>query len=376
MTRKKPSPWGKIVLAVSIALLLAACGVMLPGCGSRKKTADRAGAQPARKVTVCPLCGREVTGPAVIERRAVAVKVDNEPAARPPSGLDKACVTYEEMTEGGITRYMAIFLCRNVETVGPVRSARSVDIELVYPYYALLAHCGAGGLVLQQIKQSGIPDIDEIAWTGAYWRTSQRGAPHNLYTSTARIRQAGEGAYPFQRQVTPPFKFLSADGLKAMLLERDEEARKAALAKASNPQVPYQPSVTLVNNILIPYNRQCAVTWQYDPATTSFSRNVASRPMTDPAGVPVKAETVIVQYVTEGPSTVRDVNGEVCPDLGVVGSGRAQVFTAGRLIDANWEKSSRTESTRFLDNAGRSVRIKPGNVWIELVAATKQTAVQ
>jgi hypothetical protein len=226
------------------------------------------------------------------------------------------------------------------------------------------------------IKEAGIPDLDELTWTGAYWRTHDRRAPHNLYTSTQRLRSAGEITYPFQGEVGSPLKFLGASAVKEMESDRREEQKRAQEAVQQSAANQYQPLITVVNQIAIPYTGVCAVRYSYDPDSGRFLRFVAGVPHTDlVTGRQLAADTVIVQYVTEGSSGLRDVRGAETPMLGIIGSGRAQVFVLGQLIDANWVKSSRGEYTRYLDNSGHEIPVKPGSTWIELVPATKQVSI-
>ena len=384
------SRWARLRKGRLLLVMVLLAGMLalswVAGCSCQKDEQTPAAARPVKKVAkvvTCPLCGRGVPDPAALDRRPVAIKVENDPAARPQSGLDRACLVYEEITEGGITRFMAIYLDREADPVGPVRSARPVDIDLVFPYGALFAHCGAGDPVLVMIKQAGLLDIDEFGWAGAFWRTSDRRAPYNLYTSAARIRQAGDISYPFQQVVSSPFKFLTDVGVAKMVKARAAEQRRAASAAQNATQsatqsaaTEYQPTVAVVNNVVIPYESACTVTWSYDPATNTFARFVAGVPHTDRiSGRQLRADTVIVQYVVEAPSGLYDVNGAMSSELGALGSGRAQVFVAGQVIDGNWQKSAREQHTRFYDNAGREVPIKPGSTWIELVPTTRQAAV-
>ena len=361
-----------VIAAVALLLLLS----LAPGCswfGSEKKEQPKkaAAVEEPEQIT-CPLCGMAVSGLPAIDRRPLAVKVENDPASRPQSGLDKACVVYEEVTEGGITRFMAVFLCREVDPIGPVRSARPADIELVFPSRAIFAHCGGGEPSLALIQASGIADLDQVAWPGAYWRARDRRAPHNLYTSTAKLRASGDPAFPFHGQVASPFEFLTDKEQAKMESERAKEIKKAA-GQQSSPNPDYVPSVTVVRNVYIPYTAACAVQYTYDSSTGRFMRFVAGKPHTDRATAgQLAADNVIVQYVTEVPSGIVDVNGVDSPELGVLGSGRAQVFVRGRLIDANWAKSSRGDHTSYTDNSGSAVKLKPGIIWIELVPNTKQ----
>lgn len=373
----KPCNGSRILLALLVAALAAA--LSLPGCSwfdSKKPAAKKpAAAAKAPAPVTCPLCGSVVTDTGAIMQRPLAVKVENDPAARPQSGLDKACVVYEEVTEGGITRFMAIYLCRSADEVGPVRSARPADVELAFPFNPLFCHCGGGPQTLSLLKQSGICDLDEMAWTGAYWRSADRRPPHNLYSATARLRQAGNGAYPWRGQVAAPLSFLDEAGVKNLLDARASELARIQAA-ASSPGSKFTPKLAVINGVNVPYDPTCVVRWLYDPASGRFLRFVAGKPHTDRVtGAQLGADTVILQYVTSSKSGVVDVNGVDSPDLGVLGFGRAQVFVGGQVIDANWEKNTRAEHTRYTDNYGKVIDMKPGGIWVELVPAERQATV-
>jgi hypothetical protein len=371
----KPGKVRAAAVLLAVAFLVTLISLSVPGCSwfgsDEKKPEKKAAAEEAEPLT-CPLCGLPVEGQPAIDRRPIAVKIGNDPEARPQSGLDKPCVVFEELTEGGITRFMAVYLCREADLIGPVRSARPADIEIAFPYNALFCHCGGGPDTLAALQASGLADLDEMAWTGAYWRIRERRAPHNLYTSTSRLRSAGDGAFPFHGEVTGPFEFLTDKEQAKMEKERARETKKTA-AEQSDPTGTYTPSVTVVNNIYIPYQSLCAVKYTYDATTGRFLRFVSGAPhIENTSAAQLAADNVIVQYVTETPSGVVDVRGANSPDLGVLGSGRAQVFVRGQLIDANWQKSSRAEYTTYTDNAGEPVKLKPGVTWIELVPASGQ----
>ncbi|MBN1288909.1 MAG: DUF3048 domain-containing protein [Actinobacteria bacterium] len=364
-----------LIAGISVLLFLMTAAVS--GCswfGSSESKNKGTAKQP--KAITCPLCGMKVADGSLINRRPLAVKVENDPAARPQSGLDKACVIYEEITEGGITRFMAIYLCHDAEVAGPVRSARPVDIDLASPFQALLCHCGGAPPTISAIKSSGIADLDEQAGTGAYWRSRDRRAPHNLYAGTERLRSDGNVKYPFEGEVGEAFRFLDDAGIEELARIRAEEAERLAQHQA-DPQGEYQPKVNLANGIEIPYTKVCAVSYNYDTATGRYLRFVRGVPHTDlTTGGQLTADTVIVQYVVESVSGIKDVMGADTPDLGVVGSGRAQIFIMGQCIDAEWNKSSRQEYTRYYDYDGNEIQMKPGLVWVQLVPLGKEVTYQ
>jgi hypothetical protein len=129
----------------------------------------------------------------------------------------------------------------------------------------------------------------------------------------------------------------------------------------------------VVNNVHVPYKSPCEVDYSYDASSGRFMRFVSGVPHIDKnTGGQIAADTVIVQSVTTTPSGYVDVNGADTPNLGIIGSGRAQVFVRGRLIDANWSKTSRSAHTVFTDNSGKEIPVKPGSTWVELIPATQQ----
>jgi Protein of unknown function (DUF3048) N-terminal domain/Protein of unknown function (DUF3048) C-terminal domain len=355
---------------LTVVLLVVLLAVSQPGCcwlTQAKKKENKAKTQAASNQLTCPLCGMPVSGLPNIDRRPLAVKIENDPEARPQSGLDSPCVVYEEITEAGITRFMAIYLCRDAGTIGPIRSARPADIDLLFPYSALFCHCGGGDQTLQMIKVAGIADLDQFAWPGAYHRTRDRRAPHNLYASTDSLRTAGNRAFPFHGEVTKPFHFLTDKEQAGMEKERSAEIKRAA-ANQSSPSHSYKPKMTVVNNVYIPYTSTCAVRYTYDPASGRFMRFVAGKPhMNRETGQQLAADSVIVQYVTETSSGIVDVRGAESPELGVLGSGRIQVFVRGRLIEGTWKKNTREDHTTYTDGYGKTIKLKPGITWIQLV---------
>ncbi|MGI8708323.1 MAG: DUF3048 domain-containing protein, partial [Actinomycetota bacterium] len=109
----------------------------------------------------CPLNGEEPDDEAILDRPAVAVKIENASVAYPLSGLEKADVVYEEAVEGGVTRFMAIYHCADAAKAGPVRSARAVDPAIMIPTTKILAFSGANEPVMQALGDSEVVIVDE-----------------------------------------------------------------------------------------------------------------------------------------------------------------------------------------------------------------------
>ena len=172
-------------------LVLAACSGSTPHHASSATTSTTTTSTTAAPAAVatCPLTGTPVPGGGPVPQRpALAVKIDNYPAARPQSGMDKADVIFEEPVEGGITRYAAVFQCQDAALVGPVRSARNIDIGILGQLGTpLLVHVGGINPVLANIAASPLVNVDLGNYGRLITHPAGRVAPYSTYSSTAQL---------------------------------------------------------------------------------------------------------------------------------------------------------------------------------------------
>lgn len=295
----------------------------------------------------CPLDGSETASFAATEKRPVIVQVDNAPASRPQSGLSKADIVYEAMAEGDVTRFSAIFACREVDSVGPVRSARLINLELVPEYTALLANSGSSRGVSDELEAAALPNINHPSYPDAYWRVDDRVAPHDMMTSTAGIRAAAESAgIPATYKVT------------SLSFKDDSPA----------------PSVT---NIGVPYSGIVDVAYRYDPGTNSWLRSISGEPHMDAlSGAQIAPKNVIIQYVNISESSVEeDAGGNMGLIFGLKGTGRVQVFRDGQLIEGTWERTGETSVTWYLDANGKPIPLNRGLTFVQLVPVDFQPSI-
>src|SRR5579862_8720521 len=201
-----------------VALAAAATAALLGGCGSsRKASVSHLTTPPTSAATTtaapttttppptCPLTGEAPPGGQVPQRPALAVKVENLPAARPQYGLSAADVIYEEPVEGGITRFIVIYQCHDAGRVEPIRSGRIIDPEIIDQYGAhpLLAYAGAIPPAVSAIDSSSLIDLSaDRAPASVYPRDPHRYAPHNLMSSTSTLYSYANSLHG--PQTTPP----------------------------------------------------------------------------------------------------------------------------------------------------------------------------
>ncbi len=341
MTPTRPNK--RIIGALSLlsagSLLLGACS-STPAKKSAKKTTTTTTAAPK---PVCPLTGVAPTTGSVPQRPAVAVKVDNYVDARPQSGLDKTDLVFEEPVEGGITRYVAVFQCQDAAQVGPIRSARQIDIGILGQLgNPGLAHVGGINPVLNNITAAGIPNLDLGNYGQVITHLPGRYAPYNTYTSTGQLY----GIAP--KSTTPP---------------------KPIYSYSQSPRA----GATAINSVHIPFSGNSDVTWNWSAPQNAFLRFYnGTQPDNNADGVQNSAANVIVQTVnvTYGPWLENSEGGLEVQAVLSGTSGPATVFRNGVEIPGTWSRASNSSPTVFTGTNGKPISMAPGRTWIELVPAS------
>ena len=268
------------------------------------------------------------------------VQVENSSDARPQSGLQNAAIVYEYVTEGGISRFSAIYTSPASGRVGPIRSARLVTIALAKIYGAVIVFSGGSDYIKGQIQSAGIPHADEISAGGDLFRDNSKPAPHNLYSDGSHLANIATHA--------------GAPSVSWSLWQRTQVSSVTGGKQMDRVSVPVSDTEQPV--------------FAYDSAAGGWKR---TEPDTGPfmdanSRAPLVVSTLIVQQVNIKPtSQVVDVNGQTGVDHEVTGSGKAQVFTAGREFAATWTQGS-SGPPSFSSGNGEAP-IAPGLVWICLV---------
>ncbi|MGH9226062.1 MAG: DUF3048 domain-containing protein [Acidimicrobiales bacterium] len=320
-----------------VALLVA-----MAGCSSLggAEIGKGRGATTTTAPKLFPLTGLPVADPALAVRPAISVKIENSPASRPQAGLDKADVVFEEVVEGGQTRFLAVFQSTDASPVGPVRSLRPTDPAIVAPFGGVVAYSGGIPRFVQAMKATGLVNIDETSAGSAFTRRRDKSAPHNLYTSTSALYdKAGNAKAP------PVF---------AQFLKADE---------------PFAPAGgTPVTGLTLAVASATTVGYDWDPAARAWKRLTDGRAFVAEGGTQISAATVIVQFVPYERTGEADTTGSPVSEARIVGSGDAVVFANGTMVRARWSKPSATAMTAWTDQAGAPLQLPPGRTWVELPA--------
>lgn len=265
---------------------------------------------------------------------ALAVKIDNVDAARPQTNIDEADLVYEEMVEGQLTRLVAVFHSRLPDVVGPVRSVRSTDIDLLDQLNTpLLAASGANAGVLAQVAVADVVNVNAIVAGNAYYRGSGRAAPHNLFARTADLYQAAG-----DRGGAPP----------ALFRYRQAGAGPSGGFEARD-------------GVRIEFGR-ADIEFAWSDSRRGWVRSQNGSTHVVDSGAALAPANVVVLEVAYG---VNAIDAE-SPEAHTVGSGTAHVFTGGRRIDGTWSRSSSDLPIRILDGDGAEISLTRGRTFIEL----------
>lgn len=326
-----------LVLVTALVLLLAACsgGGDEPSAAPRTAAPSESPAPPPPPPPVDPITGT----PPLATAPLVAVKIDNSPLARPfHRGLDVASLTYLELVEGGATRMMALYSQAPDVEIGPVRSFRESDIEILQQYGKPgVSFSGANGGTLATFRQAvAAGQMVEVSYDThpALFRLAERRSDaRNFFTNPARLAAAAPGAQP----------------AKDMGWLYDAAPRADALPG---------------NEARIVFSDRETWTVRYDAASGRYAVLTGGQPLT--GAVPAN---VIVQQVQVRPTRYRDTTGAVTPYSSTVGTGPLQLLRDGTVIGGTWNRPDPASPTQFLDGAGAPLALRPGPTWILLQPA-------
>ncbi len=282
---------------------------------------------------------------AKLKRRPFAVMLDNQAKARPQAGLDQAEIVYEILAEGGITRYMAIFLTNEPETIGPVRSARPYYINKALEYNALYVHVGGSPQAFEDIKSLKIADIDAMSRDSSiFWRKNHKSIPHNMYTSTNAIRKAASSS-----------KYDSEVDFETLKFNDDIEKINGET----------------FSTMKIPYYHNYTVLFKYNEEENSYMRYTNDKPHLDEvSNKHLSAMNIIVQKVSS-----KVIDSKLRLEIDLISKGKGLFATNGEFREVTWEKNSRRDLTRFFYEDGSEIKLNPGITWIQVVPDTIEVGI-
>ena len=330
-------------MAASVVMML-----LITGCSKNDKAAledengekvnEEAGMPEAGEAVDLPF-SNPLTGTGISEKaegRAVAVMINNHPQARPQSGLEKADIVYELLAEGDITRFLAIFQSEQPEKIGPIRSARDYYIELAKGYDSLYIAHGYSPDAKAMLDQGYIDSLNGMNYDGTlFYRSTDRKAPHNSYTSFANILEGAERRNYEMDKAPSPLVFLDKD--ESLV---GNTAQSAMVSYFSN---------SIYNSI-----------YEYDEEVGKYKRySNGVLTVNNESGDPVLLDNI---FIAETDHKVIDDVGRRAIDL--TSGGRGYLLQKGLWREVDW-KNIEGKILPVLN--GKQVALVPGRTWINII---------
>lgn len=356
---------GGVVAVLAVAVLVV---VLTSGGGSKDEAAvEETTTTTTTTLPTWPLTDLpDATAPVAGAHPAIVVKMDNSADARPQTGINEADVVYELLVEG-ITRFALVFHSNLPDPVGPVRSARSSDPNLVADLSRpLFAWSGGNPGVTAEIRAADdagiLTDSSYSIATDAYYRSNDRVAPHNLYVKLPQLLQmmapAGQGApapiFSYVKQNTPPTTTstttTAAPGVST-----------TATTVAPGTPIPVPAFTIDFEGAKVDYAWD-AVAKGWRRFQVDGTHNRANSATVDPAGKQVTPANVVIMFLDYGQSPADSRS----PMAISVGSGPAWVFSNGKLTVGTWNRPDPKQPAKLLDATGKEILLTPGRTWVEL----------
>lgn len=327
-----------------IAVVLSVA--MLAGCAADPEPEKTQGARPSPRPSAtapretppptdtAPLRGL-IVPEGTLDHASIAAKIDNHPLARPQIALDRTDLVFEELVEGGMTRYVGVWHSDIPDVLGPVRSIRPMDPDIISPLGGIVAYSGGQERFIALMRQTpvynaihGQPDTQ-----ATFYRSGAKPAPHNVHVKAKELlAEHPDLAAPRQQ-----FGF--------------------AVDIPSSTAVRIGAPTTAVNYRFSDYSFG---TWAWDASTSAFLRSQRGAVDVDANGAQLKATNVVVLRV---PITEAfDI-----PKTELIGSGEAWVSSGGATVHGTWTKKSATGTIALVADSGVAIKLAPGNSWIELI---------
>jgi hypothetical protein len=236
-------------------------------------------------------------------------------------------VVYEEVAEGGITRFAVIFQSTIPDVVGPIRSVRAMDPDVVWPVGGVFAYSGGAAPNIPLIQAAPVNAVDESAAGDAMFRDRTKRAPHNLFGHAAALLAKGGNPVP----PPPLFSYLS---------EKETFSGDPVVALA------------------VGFGRGYDVSYVYDAPSRTWKR-ITNEPFVAADGQQVAPTNVVVQF-TDYPA---ESEGQT------VGQGDVWVFSDGKVAKGRWVRPQQEQPAQYVDATGKPIKLVPGRTWVELLPA-------
>ena len=325
---------------ILVSLLILVMALSLSGCGKDENKAS--GKKNNTEVKDTDKKQLKIVNTSS-KSRPFAVMINNINVARPlQSGLQDAYLMYEIIVEGGITRYMALFMDQNTTRIGSIRSARHYFLDYALENDAIYVHHGQSPQAQNDFSALGIDRI-VVDNTKTGWRDKSLNvaSEHTLFTSIEKLNN-GLG----KKRTTRKGNLLLNYSIDEINLAEMEGSSKA-------------------DNVSIRYSSGMVSSYTYDSNHQYYLRSVNGKAHTDYVTKEQYHFKNIITYQVKN-YTLNDGENKGRQNIENVGSGTGYYITDGYSIPIKWSKSSRSEKTKYYFTNGEELKVNDGNTFIQI----------
>lgn len=325
-------------------VLLAASALLLVACSADENEPPAPTPTPVVRpvgesaapvaVAFAPLRGTRADW-AAMQHPSIAAKIDDHEEARPQLGLHRTDIVFEELVEGGLTRYLAVWHSDIPDALGPVRSIRPMDPDIATPFGGVIAYSGGQEQFVAMMQATPLVNVVfDYDDTGLFSRADERPGPHDVILDSAEVLRRHADLPPPQVQ----FAYGGTDPL-------------AAPGFAAKP----------TSKVSLVFSEERYPSWSWDAAASAWLRQQEGAPDLDETGAQLHAVNVVTLRVA-----IDGRYGDV-PKTVLIGEGEAWVSVGGRTAHGRWSKGAQASPIVLTADDGEPLPLAPGNTWIELV---------
>ena len=284
-------------------------------------------------------------------RRIMVVKIENDPVVRPQTGLDRADLIFEELVEGGATRFAAAFQSDIPDEVGPVRSVRHVDVAIAEPIADVFVFSGGAKRTMRFVGRK-LPTTISVVREGAPGMIRKAGipAPHNIFLNTKEMFAA------LAERDSPSSGFFIP---KPMPI--------ASAIPSASPIVTPAPAGKSVTDVGVTFSSFAGPNWKWDLEKKLWMRSEGVKPFNNKDGSQFGTNNLVIIEVREIDAGYKGQTGGYVPRTVLTGSGRAWVLSDGKAIELSWNQPLVDAQMELSDVNGNPFTMPTGRTWVELL---------
>ena len=323
---------------------------------------------------------KENKGPLVVQEkkvqifsgtdRPIAVMIDNHSGAWPQANLNKAYMVYEIIVEGGETRLMLVMQGKDLDKIGPLRSARHYFLDYALENDAIYVHYGQSPQAKSDIESLSISDINGIYESESlFWRDSSRYAPHNAVTSTANIEKIIEReGFRTTTHQEPVLNYVVEQELDS--IEEIEQKEEQKMQENQEQQTTSQ--IQDAWEVTIPYSSYNTVKYEFDSETQTYIRYSREKKQVDwETKKEITTKNIIITFMEN-----ESIDSYGRQTLYNIKKADGYYITNGKAIPITCEKTSRGGKTIYKDLDGNKLKVNDGKTFIQICPINSEVEFQ